>query len=99
MKKVLYHIFFTANIISLVLLTVYMILFAKGHSADELQNLVTWRMNAAFGVFIFWIWNLIIWSKRDKNIYRFFALFFLIGIFTLYYYFIVLKNKWLEKQN
>ena len=32
-----------------------------------------------------------------KKLSGFFALFFLPGLFTLYYYFLVIKNKWLEK--
>jgi hypothetical protein len=98
MKKIIYQILYAINIIALILMIVYLILFARGHSTEELSSLLTWRMNSAYFVIVFWIWNMIIWSKRDKKIIRFFALFFLPGLFTLYYFFLVIKNKWLEKE-
>ena len=74
-----------------------MILFAQGRSSDDLQTLLTWRMNSTFFLLVFWIWSMVIWSKNDKKIIRFLALFFLPGLFTLYYFFLVIKNNWLEK--
>jgi hypothetical protein len=96
-KKILYQILFVINIIALILMIVYLILFAQGRSTEDLQTLLTWRMNSTYFLLVFWIWSMVIWSKNDKKIIRFFALFFLPGLFTLYYYFLVIKNKWLEK--
>jgi hypothetical protein len=97
MKKILFQILFAINIIALILMIWYLVLFAHGNSTEKLETLLTWRMNATYFVFIFWIWCIVIWSKNDKRIARFFPLFFLPGLFTFYYYFLVIKSKWLEK--
>ncbi|MDP4209192.1 MAG: hypothetical protein Q8928_10300 [Bacteroidota bacterium] len=52
------------------------------------------RMFLTIFVFILWINNLIVWSKRDKNLGRFFILFFFIGIYSPFYFIKILKNKW-----
>lgn len=43
---------------------------------------------------ILWISMLILWSKFDKNIGRFFMLFFLIGIYSLFYYRRAERSGW-----
>ena len=43
----------------------------------------------------FWIHNLIIWSKKDKSIGRFFLLFFFNGLYNPIYFRRILKNNWL----
>lgn len=52
------------------------------------------RMIMVIPVFILWINNLVIWSKYDKSLGRFFMLFFLNGFYNPFYYRMVLKNKW-----
>lgn len=98
-RKLLYHVLFAANIIALVLAIVQFVLIGKGYTENDLESYMMWRMNITVFVFLFLIWNIIIWSKRDKKITRFFALFFLPGLYTFYYYNLVIKNKWLNKQD
>jgi hypothetical protein len=97
-KKTIYHFLFAMNIVAAILAIVVIILVTKGISEEDLAFFNQWRMIAAYFVFAFWIWNIIIWSKSDKKIARFFALFFLLGIYTLFYYRIVLKNNWISAQ-
>jgi hypothetical protein len=52
------------------------------------------RMAFAIPIVILWINNLIVWSKKDKNIGRFFVLFFLMGIYSPFYFKKILKNNW-----
>lgn len=52
------------------------------------------RMLLAIPVFILWINNLIVWSKKDKNLGRFIILFFFIGLYSPFYFQKILKNKW-----
>ncbi len=54
------------------------------------------RSIASAFTFILWIFLLVIWSKRDRQIGRFFLLFFLIGTYTLFYYRIAKKKNWLN---
>jgi hypothetical protein len=71
-------------------------LFWKGYTMEELETFMFWRMNLTYLGIAFWIWNIVIWSKRDKKIGQFFALFFLPGLYTMFYYRRVLKNNWLN---
>ena len=97
-KKIIYHALFILNIVLFFMALGQIYLLGKGYSMDDLQTFIFWRMNVTYFGVAFWIWNIVIWSKRDKKIGRFFALFFLPGLYTLFYYRIVLKNNWLDKQ-
>ncbi len=44
---------------------------------------------------ILWIKCLIVWSKKDKGIGRFLLLFFLHGLYTLFYYPRAIKQNWI----
>ena len=52
------------------------------------------RMLLAIPVFVLWINNLVVWPKHVKNIGRFLLLFFLIGIYSPFYFQKILKNNW-----
>lgn len=60
--------------------------------SDSFLILRTW---IAVPVIILWVYTLIAWSKHDKNISRFFMLFFCIGLYTPFYYCKMVKNKWI----
>lgn len=96
MKKYIYHSLFGLNLIALILAILQMVLFGIGYSQDELQTILKIRFNLTFFILIFIIWNIVIWAKKDKKIGRLLALFFLPGIYTLFYYRIVIKNKYLD---
>ena len=97
-KKIIYHSLFILDLFGLILAISQIILSVKGYSMDDLQTFMFWRITLTYFGLAFLIWNIVIWSKRDKKVSRFFALFFLPGLYALFYYRIVLKNKWLEKQ-
>gem|GEM_PF-6221490 len=44
---------------------------------------------------LFWIYNLYLWSKFDKNVIRFFLLFFFNALYSLYYFKRAKKLKWI----
>jgi len=52
------------------------------------------RMALTIPIIILWVNDLIVWSKHDKHIGRFIALFFFIGIYSPFYFKRILKNKW-----
>lgn len=58
------------------------------------ETFINIRMILTIPIFVLWVNNLIIWSKHDKHIGRFFLLFFLIGIYSPFYFRKILKNKW-----
>jgi hypothetical protein len=97
-KKLIYHGLFILNFVLFLMVFVHLALAFNGYSREELETLMFWRMILTYFVFAFFIWNIVIWTKRDKKVGRFLALFFLPGLYTLFYYRIVLKNKWLDKQ-
>jgi hypothetical protein len=75
------------------------VLAFNGLSRDDFATISFWRMNITYFVIALWIWDIIIWSKKDKKVSHFLGLFFLNGLYTLYYYRLVLKNNWLETEN
>jgi len=54
------------------------------------------RIILTLPIFVLWIYSMIIWSKKDKVIHRFFLLFFLNGLYTPFYFSRILKNDWLD---
>jgi len=64
------------------MLIIQTVLVFKGLTSDNFETLNFWRMNITYFVVIFWLWNIIIWSNRDKKIGRFIALLFLPGLYT-----------------
>lgn len=52
------------------------------------------RMILTIPVFVLWVNNLILWSKKDKSVGRFFLLFFLNGLYNPFYFRRILKNEW-----
>ena len=97
-KKIIYTVLFIINGFVLIMAVGQIILIGKGYTLDDLQTFIFWRMNLTYTVLAFLIWNIVIWSTRDKKITRFIALFFLPGLYTLIYYRIVMKNKWLDNK-
>lgn len=95
-KKLIYHGLFIFNIAALLMAIAQATLFGKDSSMEDLNSFIMYRTYVTLFVFIFLIWNIVIWSKRDKKVIRFLALFFLPGLYTLFYYPKVLKNKWLD---
>ena len=95
-KKLIFHGLFAMNIALLIFTIFFIFLLDWGFTVEQLETITTIRMLIASLVFAFWIWCLVIWSKHDKKIGRFLLLFFLIGFYTLFYYRIVLKNKWID---
>jgi len=94
-KKILFHSLFGLNIVALVLTILQIVLFVKGYRTEDLETFMLWKMIVTCFVFAFWIWSIVIWSKKDKRVGRFFALFFLPGLFTLFYYKTINKNNWI----
>ena len=50
------------------------------------------RLLSSLIIFIFWIYLMVLWSRYDKSIGRFFALFFLMGSYSIYYAIRLLKS-------
>ncbi len=99
MKKIFLNICFTANILLyasffvLFIAVIFDFISIKSYILSE--NFSNIKTVLSLLVLTFWIYNLVIWSKHDKKIGRFLMLFFLIGIYTPFYYLIALKNKWI----
>jgi hypothetical protein len=47
-------------------------------------------------VFIVWIYTLILWQRNDKNVLQFILLFFLIGIYSSFYFWKAVKKGWIR---
>jgi len=58
------------------------------------KTFLSFRFILTIPILVLWINNLIIWSKFDKHIGRFLLLFFLIGVYSPFYFRKILKNNW-----
>jgi len=59
------------------------------------QRFISIRTLLSIPVLILWFSSLILWSKNDKRIGQFLLLFFLIGIYSPFYFRRSLRNGWL----
>jgi hypothetical protein len=87
-KRLIYHGFFIVYMIEIFIKIVEIVFFEKDYSSKDLHTTI---MNLY--IFIFWVWNIVIWAKRDKNIFRFLALIFLNGLYLFIYYPKVVNNN------
>ncbi len=94
-KKIIFQLLFILNILLLFLVVIQPM---SGLHTIEADYILLLRINLTYFILIFWIWNIIIWKKRDQRINKFLLLFFLPGLYTLFYYRIILKNKWIENK-
>ncbi len=98
MKKVFLKLGFYANII--LYLSYFVLVFAVLFHLESVESFIhssifnSIRTIISLIVLVFWIYNLVLWSKHDKKIGNFFLLFFLIGIYTPFYYLKAVRNKW-----
>ncbi len=58
------------------------------------ETFINIRMILTVPIFVLWVNNIIIWSRHDKHVGRFFLLFFLIGVYSPFYFRKILRNKW-----
>lgn len=100
MKKVVLSLFYYINILVILMyiLVVLAALFKFGgfvecFFVDYSAQVI--RLILAIPLFVFWIWSLIIWNKYDKSIKQFFLLFFLMALYTPFYYRRIIKNTWI----
>jgi hypothetical protein len=57
------------------------------------------RIYIGIPLIVLWIYNMVIWSRHDKHVGRFFLIFFLIGIYSPFYFRRIIKNGWQDKSN
>ncbi len=99
MKKVFLKVGFYANII--LYLSYFVLVFAVLFHSQSIESFIyspvfkSIKTIISLIVLVFWIYNLILWSKYDKKIGNFLLLFFLIGIYTPFYYLKAVRNKWI----
>jgi hypothetical protein len=97
--KILLSISFVFSVVGLVLYAVFMILPFFWKEAFDFYNtqlMKNVRMFLAVPVFIVWIYDLIIWNKRDKNIVQLLLLFVLNIIYIPFYYRKAQKKGWIQ---
>jgi hypothetical protein len=99
MKKTFLLFCYYANILMLALFA--MIILAALLGLGLLLDIVFFNETAimirtllSVPVFILWVYCLVIWGKQDKDIGRFFLLFFLIGFYSPFYFRKSLKKQW-----
>jgi len=84
--------------VALVVVTILAALFRFKVFLDYVffdETFIQIRMVLTIPILILWIYNLIVWSKKDKSIGRFLLLFFLNGLYNPFYFRRILKNNWL----
>lgn len=86
------NIFILLGFIIIVLAMLFKMNYILNFSTNDTFILV--RTILTIPVIILWVNNLIIWAKKDKNVGRFFLLFFLNGLYNPLYFNRIEKNGW-----
>ena len=99
MRKLFLIACLVANFTILIILIINILSIVLGlESVNELINskqFINFRMVLGLFTLILWIFNLLLWAKKDKMLRRFIPLFFLIGIYSPFYFIRALNNKWI----
>lgn len=100
MKKQILDYCFYINVLMIVIFIALMfaVVFGSELIFDIFKNetFINIRMILSIPILILWIYNLIIWSREDKNIGRFLLLFFLNGLYNPFYYKSIIRKGWLK---
>ena len=59
------------------------------------DQFLSYRMIINIPIILLWIYNLVIWSRKDKHVLRFFLLFFLNAFYNPFYFRKALKSNWI----
>ena len=100
-KRTILKIGFICNL-SIMIIMILIMLIGFFTNSTSIENFVFGMtvniVQSIFGfiLFSYWVYLLVLWSKHDKHIGRFFALFFLIGWYSIYYSHWLLRNRFLE---
>jgi hypothetical protein len=94
MRK-LFTLLFYLNLLALVLAVAQMFMLWFNIGEDLFSIIIQIRLYLTFPILASWIWSIVICFQRDKSA-RIFALFFLAGFYTLFYYKRVMKNNWIN---
>lgn len=98
MKRILLEICFVVNVIFCLVLIPLLITVLIGN--DSIYSFLTsekgvsLRMYINIPILILWIYNIIVWSKKDKNIVQFILILLLNALYNPFYYRKAVKNKW-----
>ncbi|WP_346863882.1 hypothetical protein [uncultured Draconibacterium sp.] len=98
MNKPIFYILYAANIALLIIAVIHFIFFDNSISTDAGLMILKIRTYLGFPVMALWIWSIVIWNRKDKRGLQLALLIVLIGIYTLYYSLLILKNGWLENE-
>ncbi len=98
MKKIIFACFIINVLMVLLLMFVFIAMLLKMNSVLNFifldSTFMSIRMILTIPVFILWINNIVVWSKKDKNVGVFFLLFFFNAIYNPFYYRRIVKNGW-----
>jgi hypothetical protein len=97
-KEFWYHLLFVFDLAAILLFFGKYFLLVNNYPAKTQETFMPIYLSITFISIIFWIWNIIIWSKKDKKMNRLIALIILNGFYTPYYYTLVIKNNWLKNK-
>ena len=100
MKKYIYPTLFFINIIGWIIVIIHSVLMIKYGQFFEFsfitsKTIFNLRLFLNLFILVFWVLMMRTWYKHDKKPYRFFLIFFLLGVYQLFYYRKALKNNWI----
>ncbi len=98
MNKKIFYLLYIANVALLIIAAIHYVFFDNSFSTEAGMTFLKIRTYLGFPVMALWIWSIVIWNRHDKRGLQLALLIVLIGIYTLYYSIVIIKNGWIEKE-
>ena len=99
MKRLLLEFCFWVNIfVYLILIVLFIEMVANTQIISHFLNngqISDYRMLLNIPILVLWIYNIIIWAKKDKKTLRLILIIFLNGFYNTIYYRMAVKKNWI----
>ena|ERR1035437_9301708 len=99
--KIIYFGCLLLNIIGILAILIALICYILFHNVSSFnqyynqEQYIPLKKITSLAILVLFIWNIVIWAKKDKSVGRIIALLFMNWIYSPFYSYRVIKNKWI----